>query len=1653
VRRLVALLALAAAATVSAQNVQNVAKGFAVDKSYQMNTVDQISTFNGNLSVGLPIGPRFTVSSTLSYQFYLTYNGNVWDFETTSALIPVNPPGNQDEIFVEYGTIDARRNNAGMGWRLSLGGYFSEGVYHSADGAEHLFYTSLHGEPPSGASYTRDGTYLRLTLDPDNIHYRIEFPDGTYHLFENDGRLTSMHDRFGNSVTIDYVPGEESEQDWEIWDGSRLHKVDLMPLGTEQPESYGLYVVNEIDFDTQMPPLQAPRILFNYARVAGTETLVGISRQVATRQDCRKSAVALAPILESVTLVDGSKYEMTTDRGDATEQPDGSWTGTFSSASGTGASPNCLGNMSLSVNPTPSFSGHLLQLKHPTGARTAWTLQTYKFPPRIDISECTDITHCNFNATSQSALGVKERFDYDRTSSTTPQTKRTYEQAAGAALSTTATTTLKTYAQEPVTGAWAPVSQSVHYYTTPWQSADDKSLYGLPFTRVAAPDDALPPGETNPSGGRWLSSKLLDGAGNLLRYNYVSYESDAPNWPWENSLNRRMNSERVVQLSGGSIVNDVVTTSSNFDGVGHYRTTSTTTGTPPQGQEDILPVTTRTVTTLYNALDSQVGDTIHNTGTYPGSFTMWPTSLNWVLNTYSSQTTQETVNGTTRKSKALFQFAPDDGFLIRRRVLKNIATGVSEPALHANDLLSVFESAGGNVSLESHYGGDGQPIDDQQPLTSMPLPASPVAELAHTYDYGALMTSQYSGIPFLSANRTIDRSSGLPVVTTDPSGVETWLEYDTSGRLKWSLPVFKDNPVQYGPVTEYAFTAPSSALQASVTIRQRDGGKTAAVLTTASVDYDDFGRVWIEKRTMPDGTISTRETLYDALGQVHSVSEWGDLTKVTSYTYDSLGRVLTATAPDNSVTELTYVGGRTTTRKSRVASTTANDLGTLESTVETTDDLGRLVQVAEPGGTVTKYGYDVGGHLASVKMVDGAVIQDRTFTYDGRGLLQSEVHPESGTTNYKYDARGHMTERTPAGSSTVTFQYDAAERLYRVTQGATALKFFTFDRPNDDLAGDKSMGKMASALRHNYGTPYNDLRVTETFRYTEPGGRLSAKETTLSHTGETFIDSYKYDKLGGVTELTYPACATCSSDAPSSFKVTNTYTKGALTGVTGYTPAGGITYSPNGMLAAVRHLNANGTNGPLDTQTYDATTGMARPLAIAFTNFCPSGDLTASLTSKSVTASQSANLTVATTGTVTTYQWFELLSSGSSVVVNGQTGATLGVTMSVTKKFWARVGNGTCTVDSNAATVTVGSCTPPNATITVDTPMPINRNVTAQAHVPTSSDPNATYAWVVTGGTPVGGASTPTFTFKANCGVSAVTLSVTVNVGSCQSPPSTQNVTLNPVTGATLSVSGSSTIPWSSNATINVTLTGAGNWSGTWSGGGPSWTNNTSSFSRSVTPPGTTTYSTTVADSTLCPAATSNPVTITVTPPTPLLTATANSATQVQLTWSVPAGFTAESYDIERSTSGNAFTSVGSTTTATSWSGPATANTAYLYRVRAIKSGTPSAWSNSELATTVIFLDEPVISYSTTPYTHHIGQLRTAVNAVRTLAGLSAVTFTDASVYMLQPKTAHIQELRNALASARSGLGLTAISFTDPTLASGGDFKAVYINQLRGGVQ
>ncbi|MBP8274119.1 MAG: RHS repeat-associated core domain-containing protein, partial [Acidobacteria bacterium] len=99
----------------------------------------------------------------------------------------------------------------------------------------------------------------------------------------------------------------------------------------------------------------------------------------------------------------------------------------------------------------------------------------------------------------------------------------------------------------------------------------------------------------------------------------------------------------------------------------------------------------------------------------------------------------------------------------------------------------------------------------------------------------------------------------------------------------------------------------------------------------------------------------------------------------------------------------------------------------------------------------------------------------------------------------------------------------------------------------------------------------------------------------------------------------------------------------------------------------------------------------------------------------------------------------------------------------------------------------------------------------------------------------------------------------------------------------------------------------------------------------------------------------------------------------------------------------------------------------------------------------VTFTDDPLVAGTTMVKAVHITQLRTAINAARVVAGLTAATWTDtltADTTVIKP--VHVTELRTALSAVYTALGVTPPTFTDATLpVDTALIKAVHLQELR----
>jgi RHS repeat-associated protein len=248
------------------------------------------------------------------------------------------------------------------------------------------------------------------------------------------------------------------------------------------------------------------------------------------------------------------------------------------------------------------------------------------------------------------------------------------------------------------------------------------------------------------------------------------------------------------------------------------------------------------------------------------------------------------------------------------------------------------------------------------------------------------------------------------------------------------------------------------------------------------------------------------------------------------------------------------------------------------------------------------------------------VTQTRTFTYDNRGFLMSEAHPEiTSSVTYKYNSLGMATEKIE-GNHKLVYAYDKAGRILSVTDGYAGqeLKTYSYYGVNSPL---KSLGKMRKASRTNWvRNPYVSnpsvtevpVKISEEYTYGGLGGRLDTRKTTLADGGATpyiFTQTFNYDTLGNMTSQSYPEClnSTCiNSNVRLPRTVTYDYELGYLkkVGVPGnpgaYAPS--ITYFGNKMLGGVSH-----SNGVTDTYAKDPN-NIARIRRITFAKTDPVND-------------------------------------------------------------------------------------------------------------------------------------------------------------------------------------------------------------------------------------------------------------------------------------------------------------------------------------------------------------------------------------------------------------------------------------------------------------
>lgn len=1106
-----ALLVVVLPATLAAQGHPNVAIGLSPEATYDSAGIDNISLFSGALSVGpIPLGPRYTVGPAFSYGLNALYNNNLWEF------------------FPVEGTpyVEARPSiqfNLGAGWTVTLGELWHPGyVYNSTDdwiyvdpsGGRHKLYGRQFKDSPvtGGVRYARDNSFIRMKeFNGGSDWQRVETPDGLMRTFVKRGsrfRLEKIEDRFGNNNWVKICYGRAHCQNpdnpaadnyWRITDshGRTTHvdlRTDLSWLGP---------TISVIDF----PGPNGQRLVWTFDYREESRARSGKDT------DPNTPSTLTMGLLVRINRPSSSKYEML-------EDLDGD--GVLDAAYWDGYGDGMLDR-----------PGMLKRITLPTGGSIRYDYQRYDFPGSGYPPDYY-----------QSATGVKTRKTYDRD---------------GTLIGTTTYHTIRNVTtKEMETRVVQPTGEcSRHFFEAdpmPHTSTGAGWDYGLPYTRRFD------------SGGRFLSSKFYAGhsggscTGSPIRTTFVQFAHDPfPNLGgnpsnWYNT-NRRLKATRTKFHDAGDRYVD--TELSGYDGVGHYRTTTTT--------SNIGFTNDRIVTTNFNP------------GRSP--WTPWPVGDPWILGTFNWTRAEEpgAIGGSTAKVE--YQFNTNTGALTCQRVLKS---GTSRSGA---DIVTQYKRNGaGNVWQMRMRGGDGAGLSTGTLCAGSDGAGANFQYTAGVRDKVRPIGDNGALLGYFTYDADIDPGTGWVMATRDPSGLQTSYSYDALGRVTQVTP-------QEGASSSTTYTDGTGSGPAKIRTTVTGAGTT---LSDTEVIFDGLGRVERSRRRTPDYGWVVTYTKYDAAGRVLSRTLPNDPNKKVRYLdYDPFGRPGVIRPPEEGHdVQMTYSGPYNYTRSVKIGQAGGE---TYETWRYSYDGHGRLKIVVEPGAIAGQetgeslraaYAYDVAGRLTQVRTVDGAngIEQERVFLYDNRGFLLQEQHPElgpsgspAGHTSYSgYDALGNPGEVFHSSSNpSLRFQYDPFGRLTYVRDPATnqVIKRFIYD-----TAVGRGEGKLAQAIRHNRvvipGRGEQNVKVTETFGYWGTAGALSVRTTEISRGGLEFVEHYHYDAAGQLIGQGYPTCghAGCDfSDLPSR-TVDFSYNLGHLRWVGGFT-SGPVTYHPDSSWATIPHSN------------------------------------------------------------------------------------------------------------------------------------------------------------------------------------------------------------------------------------------------------------------------------------------------------------------------------------------------------------------------------------------------------------------------------------------------------------------------------------------------
>ncbi|MER7309884.1 Teneurin-1 [Streptomyces griseoluteus] len=433
----------------------------------------------------------------------------------------------------------------------------------------------------------------------------------------------------------------------------------------------------------------------------------------------------------------------------------------------------------------------------------------------------------------------------------------------------------------------------------------------------------------------------------------------------------------------------------------------------------------------------------------------------------------------------------------------------------AGDITSVTDGAGNTTRYAYDFEGN---------RNKTTLPDNTYSTTDYNADGDPITTRSYdaSGTKLWETSQSYD-GVGNMTAATDARGHTSQFTYDAAGTITQEVqPVdattsitttfgydASGNRTRFtdGRGNSWRYTYTPWGQQEKV-IEPTTAQYTSAADTTTTFAYDADGQT--TNVTMPGGV--TTAMTYDVNGQLKSMTGAGAdaATARRSFTYDSIGRVLTA---DTDEAGIAGADDHQAATHDAFTYDDRSDLLTTSGASGTSsfayNNDGAMTSRTDAAGT-TSYGYDTAGRLSSLN--DAATGTQLTYTYGQLNELRS----------MKYGATGQ----------TRTFGYNSEHELTSDTlvQGASTLASFAYGYDDDGNLTSKTTTGVSGASANTYGydwanrlTSWNDGTKTTTYGYDASGNRIrnGADVYTYDERDQLTSDgtkTYSYSARGMMTQ-------------------------------------------------------------------------------------------------------------------------------------------------------------------------------------------------------------------------------------------------------------------------------------------------------------------------------------------------------------------------------------------------------------------------------------------------------------------------------------------------------------------------------------------------------